>query len=435
MARLFVAGLGIATEGATQIHLRKSIKTPVAGRRGVDFHARIFTFSTSVYKYYLSFFVYTPLVKTLKLTIPGAPTNWNASSYMDKTHPLLKEWKVVVNTPLKKADAWFVCEDLESDQDNCEIPKGMLLLGSAETSYNSDWIISNQEVMSFYLQFDFVYTFNSFNTENSTASIPFLPWMSHANHGPSIFSQPSFFKIMHSEPNILGKQKRIALICSDQELTSGHRSRKFFAQNLVQKLGDYVDWYGNGVHKIPTKNEAYAKYQYSVVLENQSRNFVLTEKLGDAFLGLTYPFYWGAPNADVFFNSRGFEQIDIINFDKTISQIENALAEDRFLDSIKHIKENRNRTLYDNNFLHRILGIVADRYQTLGSEVEKSNAQVESISFLRKTFGHSRSKLISKLLFLLRNLDEKLDTNLAPLANEAHVLLMNNPLSRKWRAK
>lgn len=371
-------------------------------------------------------------MKTLKLTVPGAPTNWHAKSYVNQKSPLSNDWKIEVNTRILEADAWFVCEDLVDEEERCSVPSGMLFLGSAETSYEHDWIVSSKAVNAFYLQFDRVHTFNMFEPQKTVPSIPFLPWMLHANHGPSIFAQPGYQELMSYNPKLEDKQKRIALFCSNQDLTSGHRVRKYFAENLVKYFGDKIDWFGNGIQKVDTKYEVYSKYQYSIVLENQSRSNILTEKLGDAFLGYTFPFYWGAPNASDFYNPLGFEAINIFNFYESVTKIEEALAEDKYINAFIHIFDNRNRSLNSINFLHRILEIVDQNYRISSSNTRR-DVTLNSISVWKSSLGYHKKTLTSNIYLFLRRLDNRFGLNLTPLVHELQVLILNNPLARRVR--
>ena len=367
-------------------------------------------------------------VKILKLTLPGAPSGWRAESYINPRDPLLHKWRIIVNQPIDQADAWFVCEDLELDSETCLVPREMVFIGASEALYEPDWIISSPGVFAFYSQFNLAFTFNYFSPQKTVPSIPFLPWMLNANHGPTIFNQPNFTEIVDYKLNLDSKLNRIALVCSNQSLTSGHRIRKAFAAELIKYFGKHVDWYGNGIMTFSTKQELYSKYKYSIVLENQARNDVVTEKLGDAFLGFTYPFYWGAPNVDKYFHSKGFEVIDILDFSSTMEKIENALTHKLFESKLDHIIENRLKVLFEHNFLHRILKIVDQNL--VNNESKPMPVTLNSISRFNETFGHSSSSLSGKAFSKLRSFDDKYQINSAPLLQELKVLLMNNPITR-----
>jgi hypothetical protein len=54
----------------------------------------------------------------------------------------------------------------------------------------------------------------------------------------------------------------------------------------------------------------------------------LTEKLADAFLGLTYPIYYGCTNLSGYFPDKSFTPIDITKPDQAISIIEGLIEDE-----------------------------------------------------------------------------------------------------------
>ena len=55
-------------------------------------------------------------------------------------------------------------------------------------------------------------------------------------------------------------------------------------------------WYGNGINQIEKKSDIIFNSKYHIVIENDSRNNLVSEKLYDSFLGLSFPIYYGATN-------------------------------------------------------------------------------------------------------------------------------------------
>lgn len=357
----------------------------------------------------------------LKLTYPGAPENWNAHDYIEPGFRLVNDWKIEVNSKVREADAWFVLEDLEQDYETCLVPQGMTLFGNLETCYDQDWVISNNYVLQFYNQFDITFTFNIHSADKTISEPPFLPSMVFANHGPTVWSQPNFETVRNLIPELEAKNNKIAVFCSNQTLTSGHRARIQFVKYLKNYFGDDLDWYGNGFKSVSTKWEVLKKYKYSVVLENQSRHNVITEKLPDAFLTLTYPFYWGAPNIGSYFDPLGFDNIEIGDFEGAKNTIENAIKADKFQARLTHLISNRHAALTDFNFLHRILRIVDLRYET--AKGKPSLVNLKSTKLLRQSFGVSKDGIKSKLFVSLSKLDTRKGTNLASVVYELYVFL------------
>ena len=58
------------------------------------------------------------------------------------------------------------------------------------------------------------------------------------------------------------------------------------------------------------------------------KNNLISEKLFDSYLGLSFPIYYGAPNISEYFNENSYKTIDINNISESISTIEGVLSED-----------------------------------------------------------------------------------------------------------
>ena len=78
--------------------------------------------------------------------------------------------------------------------------------------------------------------------------------------------------------------------------------RLLFAEKIAEHFGSDIDWFGDGIKTIENKWEAVSNYKYHIVLENESRNFLISEKLYDSYLGLAFPFYYGGSNVNSFFS-------------------------------------------------------------------------------------------------------------------------------------
>jgi hypothetical protein len=92
-------------------------------------------------------------------------------------------------------------------------------------------------------------------------------------------------------------------------------------------------------------------------LENHSRRNVITEKLGDAFLCNSFPFYWGAPNISDYYDSRGLREIEVSDLEGSLRLIERTIEANVFENSQEFLKINRIKTIGELNWLHRILEI------------------------------------------------------------------------------
>lgn len=130
-----------------------------------------------------------------------------------------------------------------------------------------------------------------------------------------------------SEPEPV-KSKTLSVISSDKAFTDGHRQRLQFVQRLKQDLGDGLDYFGKGV-RIP-KWDGTAEYQYSIIIENSFYPNYWTEKLADAFLVETYPFYYGCPNLGDYFSKDAYTMIDILDYDAARETIKRTITQNRY---------------------------------------------------------------------------------------------------------
>jgi hypothetical protein len=368
--------------------------------------------------------------KTLKLSIPGAPLKLSLDPFKDLNNDLFNNWEIFVNDlSIQEADCWFVIEDVLDIDNICEVSPENIVFLAAETAQPVSHIEESSYMKTFLAQFGKVFTFHQYSDARLVSSIPFLPWMINSNHGESIWAEHErnvdFFSNLQSPE----KTKLISVICSKQDLTENHRMRIRFVQQLKSHFGDSLDWYGNGIEPVSEKWTALAPYRYTIVLENQSRYNVVTEKIGDAYLAHTYPIYWGAPNIYDFFTSDSLTVINIEDLEGSIEAIEAAislnLADKRQL----QLRNSRRFVLRDLNFLSRILKI-ADELVGTTPQTVRLFSQAE----MTKNPTHS-IKIKSRLISLLDRLDRAWSTNFSSIAKEFYILLRYNNLSKRLTVK
>lgn len=145
------------------------------------------------------------------------------------------------------------------------------------------------------------------------------------------------------------KSELISVICSAKAHTDDHRQRLAFVERLREHFGESVHVYGRGVRDMRDKAEAIYNYKYHIVLENDHSSCFMTEKISDAFLGWSYPIYFGGAEAYHRFPEGSFTAIDIYQPDVAINVIENVLASDAYSNSLQAVAEARERVLNTNN--------------------------------------------------------------------------------------
>jgi hypothetical protein len=293
----------------------------------------------------------------IKVSIPGFSDNLNISQFVGNNDNIAFDCKFYVNDPsLKEADHWFVIEDLQRQDETVLVNRDCVFFLSAEVVHPRGYYDSTR-LNLFLEQFNAIFTCNDIYRDNSFYVLPFLPWMINSNHGPSTFGKSDRDVEWLRKNNKIEKTKMISVICSNQNLTADHRLRLKFVNAIKDHFGDTLDWYGNGINPLKEKWDGIAPYKYHIVLENQSRNNIITEKLFDSFLGLSYPIYYGAPNVKEYFNANSLTQIDIFDLRNSIKKIEILLEGNESDIRIKEILESRNKVLFDYNLFKRIADI------------------------------------------------------------------------------
>ncbi len=143
-----------------------------------------------------------------------------------------------------------------------------------------------------------------------------------------------------------------------------HNKRFRFMQELVKALPE-MHVFGRTPGHIPLddKAQAFDTYRYSIILENHIQKHHWTEKLADAFLGLTLPFYVGCPNVTDYFPEESVIPIDIYApVDEAVQIIRQAIENKAYQKRLPAIREARRRVLFEHNL-----------FSILSREIEKSH--------------------------------------------------------------
>jgi hypothetical protein len=146
------------------------------------------------------------------------------------------------------------------------------------------------------------------------------------------------------------KHKILSVVCSADSRLPGHQKRLVYVKKLKNILGDQLDWFGRGVRPIGDKWDVLADYHYHLSLENSCVSHYWTEKIADAFLAECYPIYWGAPNADLYFNPHGFEVIDINKTSEACDRVVELIKRVPTDSMLAAVRENKKRVLEDYNY-------------------------------------------------------------------------------------
>jgi hypothetical protein len=155
------------------------------------------------------------------------------------------------------------------------------------------------------------------------------------------------------------KTKVIGTVCSTKRQGHTlHRLRYDFTQAMAARMPD-LDVFGRGHRPVDDKAESIDPYKYHLAIENHLAPHHFTEKLADPFLGLSLPFYFGAPNAADYFPADSFIAIDIRKPDEAFAIMRAAIDNGEYEKRLPAIIEARRRVLEDHNILTLIANVVA----------------------------------------------------------------------------
>lgn len=170
------------------------------------------------------------------------------------------------------------------------------------------------------------------------------------------------------------KTRMMSTVCSERSSkVTLHFARVDFTWRLKEDLPEF-DIFGHGVKAMNDKAEALDPYRHHLVIENHVYDHHLTEKLPDAFLGFTLPFYHGAPNATDYFPKESFIPIDIGDYDRSRDIIRFHLENNEYDDRLPYIIEARRRVLEEQNLFAILNSTICEKdpliaTQTMGKVI------------------------------------------------------------------
>lgn len=145
------------------------------------------------------------------------------------------------------------------------------------------------------------------------------------------------------------KPRLLSVICSNKQVTPDHRRRLEFTRYLKSQLGDELDVYGRGWHDLCDKADAIWPYKYHIALENDHSDYYMSEKLTDAYLGWSYPLYFGGSEAYHCFPEGSFTAIDIHQPEQSLAIIRELLGSQTYEMALPAIAAARDSVLTKHN--------------------------------------------------------------------------------------
>lgn len=154
----------------------------------------------------------------------------------------------------------------------------------------------------------------------------------------------------------------ISTVCSaKKQKHTLHGQRVKFIEQLQKQLPELAR-FGKGIREIDDKAEALDSFRYHIAIENHIAPHWWTEKLSDAFLGLTLPFYCGAPNAAEYFPAESLIPIDIRDFDGSLKTIRTAIENNEYEKRLPAIQKARQLVLEKYNTFAVLSEIIEKRH-------------------------------------------------------------------------
>jgi hypothetical protein len=312
---------------------------------------------------YTSIIRYLFMIK-IKISIPGClPNIKNKNSSISKFIPnstnSIGDYHFFANQNIEEADYWFIIDDIINEKESCKVDKNNIYFLSAEVPFVTKYF----DDKAFLSQFSKSFSPHCISDTKNITSLPFLPFMINSNYGSSVWQYDAKYNYDYLKNlETVEKTKNISLIFSDkgsnsQKMTYFHEARYNFCIALKNYFKDKIDIFGAGHNPIDRKAEAILPYKYHISLENQSLYNVVTEKLYDSFLGLSYPIYFGAPNIDKFFDKKSFTSINIFDFKSSVETIESVMESNLWEKSQKYLIESKNKVLDEYSIFSRIVKI------------------------------------------------------------------------------
>lgn len=297
-------------------------------------------------------------------------------------NPIWGNCKFFINEKIPECDLWVVHDGI-MEKESVLCPKNGTLFISAEPPSVKKY------QTKFLKQFAAVLTCQkNMNHSNLILRQQALPWLvGHKFNKKTDDEKYSKTYDELKEINYLKKDKLISIIVSNKNFTKGHRERLTFLKNLKEGLGDKIDVFGIGFNEINDKWDAIAPYKYHICIENSSLENYWTEKLSDAFLGMSYPIYYGCTNIYDYFPEDSLSTIDITNPEEAIKKIRSIIESGAYERSRLYIKKAKD--------------LILDEYQLFPMLTKYANEHIKSEI---KNLVIIEPEMENKLIIIIRKL-------------------------------
>ena len=177
------------------------------------------------------------------------------------------------------------------------------------------------------------------------------------------------------------KTKMLSTICSAKQHThTMHKMRYDLTRYLADHLPE-LDWFGHGIQEIENKTVAMDGYKYHLCVENHLEPHHWTEKLSDAFVAMTLPFYAGDPLATECFPQESFIPIPLDDPQKAFEIIRKAMDGGEYEKRLPAIREARRLVLEKYNMFAQTAAVI---HNHRGTGTVRPGATLKGRHVLRK---------------------------------------------------
>jgi hypothetical protein len=125
------------------------------------------------------------------------------------------------------------------------------------------------------------------------------------------------------------------------------------------------------------------------VLENDHCEHFMTEKLSDAFLGWSYPIYFGGPEVHHRYPAGSFSAIDIYQPEQALATIRALISSNHFEATIPEIAAARRAVLMKNNLMAMLAEYWRKHFDSQTASRVSLVPKSHRASLLLKQFGRT----------------------------------------------
>ena len=271
--------------------------------------------------------------------------------------------RFVVNDKIEKCDWWFVLHGSGlTKHESCFCDPNHIVYVSMEPTESMSQVSDK-----FLEQFSCLVICDRYTKHRNIIYSNWLTWwvgiiVTKTKKEHVFNSKPAidYNQFLNKQP--MEKINRISVIVSNKDFSNGHKKRIEFLNAIIESpISQYIDIFGHGYKSIPDKWDAISAYKYHLVIENSVQKDYWSEKLADAFLGFSFPIYYGCPNVYDYFSENSLCIIDISNINQIIEVLKHILCRSMYEDSLQEIKRSRDQVLNQYNIFNLMSELAVDK--------------------------------------------------------------------------